>query len=94
MDQSISGLRGVRSVFIITVLRNFILDLDDAESDDEQVIPLRGYQKELAKEGCEGENVIILAPTNSGKTWVACKIIQVVSSSVATAKAEQKNVCV
>jgi len=40
-------------------------------------LDLRGYQEELAREGCAGENVIILAPTNSGKTRVACRIIEV-----------------
>ena len=55
----------------------YISDFDNIENPIEQEIPLRKYQKELAREGCDGENCIIIAPTNSGKTWVACRIIQV-----------------
>ncbi|XP_053394123.1 ATP-dependent RNA helicase DHX58-like isoform X2 [Mercenaria mercenaria] len=55
---------------------NIPTDVDYIDADDED-IPLREYQKELAKEGSEGENVIVLAPTNTGKTRVACSIIQV-----------------
>ena len=55
----------------------YFVDFDNIENPIESEIPLREYQKELALDGCEGENVIIIAPTNSGKTWVACRIIQV-----------------
>ncbi|XP_053406750.1 antiviral innate immune response receptor RIG-I-like isoform X2 [Mercenaria mercenaria] len=51
-------------------------DYDEVEAEDVD-IPLREYQKELAKEGEEGENVIVMAPTNTGKTRVACRIMQV-----------------
>ncbi|WAR22446.1 IFIH1-like protein [Mya arenaria] len=54
-------------------------DQDDLGTNIDDVdISLRGYQEELAKEGCEGKNVIVLAPTNSGKTRVACRIMQVI----------------
>lgn len=52
-------------------------DVNNIETQTETEIPLRSYQHELAEIGCQGENVIILAPTNSGKTYVACRIIQV-----------------
>ncbi|XP_052763807.1 antiviral innate immune response receptor RIG-I-like isoform X3 [Mya arenaria] len=39
-------------------------------------ISVRGYQKELAEKACDGHNVIIMAPTNAGKTQVACKIVE------------------
>ena len=55
----------------------YFVDIDNIENQIVSEIPLREYQKELALDGCEGENVIIIAPTNSGKTWVACRIIQV-----------------
>ena len=38
---------------------------------------LRDYQEELAEDGLAGKNVIIIAPTGSGKTHVALRIIQV-----------------
>lgn len=55
----------------------FYSDFDNIKNKIETEIELREYQKELSVDGCEGENVVVLAPTNSGKTWVACKIIQV-----------------
>ncbi|XP_053406754.1 ATP-dependent RNA helicase DHX58-like isoform X2 [Mercenaria mercenaria] len=55
---------------------NITTDEDEVEAEDVD-IPLREYQKELAKEGSEGENVIVMAPTNTGKTRVACRIMQV-----------------
>jgi replicative superfamily II helicase len=39
-------------------------------------IKLRNYQKELTTKAVNGENVLICAPTNSGKTIVAAYIIQ------------------
>ncbi|XP_052773443.1 antiviral innate immune response receptor RIG-I-like isoform X1 [Mya arenaria] len=57
---------------------NIETDQDDLGTNVDDVdISLRGYQKELAQEGCDGENVIVMAPTNSGKTRVACRIMQV-----------------
>ncbi|XP_060562666.1 antiviral innate immune response receptor RIG-I-like [Ruditapes philippinarum] len=55
---------------------NIVTDEDEVGADDKDV-ELREYQKELAKEGCEGENVIVMAPTNTGKTRVAWRIMQV-----------------
>ncbi|WAR22441.1 IFIH1-like protein [Mya arenaria] len=57
---------------------NIETDQDDLKTNVYDVdISLRGYQEELAQEGCYGENVIVMAPTNSGKTRVACRIMQV-----------------
>lgn len=60
----------------ILLLKECFLDEDEVAAVDKD-IKLREYQKELAKEGCEGENVIVMAPTNTGKTRVAWSIIQV-----------------
>lgn len=46
---------------------------DEVQDED---ISLRDYQKELAEAAIKGKNVIIVAPTGSGKTRVALKIIQ------------------
>jgi replicative superfamily II helicase len=40
------------------------------------LIELREYQRELAKIALKGENTIILAGTNAGKTYVAFHIIE------------------
>ena len=54
--------------------------MDPGEKEDipDKDISLREYQKELAEPALRGENVLIVAPTGSGKTRVALKIIQVV----------------
>ncbi|XP_060599664.1 interferon-induced helicase C domain-containing protein 1-like [Ruditapes philippinarum] len=57
---------------------NITTDQDELVNVAEHEIKLRGYQMKLAKQGCEGDNVIIMAPTNSGKTKVACKIVHTV----------------
>ncbi|XP_052788509.1 uncharacterized protein LOC128223259 [Mya arenaria] len=57
---------------------NIESDQDDiGRNVDDEVIHLRGYQEELAQKGCQGENVIVMAPAKSGKTRVACRIMQV-----------------
>lgn len=38
---------------------------------------LRPYQLELAERALRGDNCVIIAPTGSGKTHVAIRIIQV-----------------
>jgi superfamily II DNA or RNA helicase len=54
-----------------------IVDEDTIVNVEDADVSLRDYQKELAEEGVKGTNVVIMAPTNSGKTRVACKITQV-----------------
>ncbi|VDI28322.1 ATP-dependent RNA helicase DDX58, partial [Mytilus galloprovincialis] len=54
-------------------------DDQDSDTDNEIVkeeLRLRGYQMELAKPALDHRNCIIVAPTGSGKTYVALKIIQ------------------
>ncbi|CAC5422567.1 DDX58 [Mytilus coruscus] len=54
-------------------------DDQDSDTDNEIVkeeLRLRGYQMELAKPALDRKNCIIVAPTGSGKTYVALKIIQ------------------
>lgn len=51
-------------------------DQDNREEVEDKDISLRNYQQELAEPAIQGKNVIIVAPTGSGKTRVAMKIIQ------------------
>lgn len=54
-------------------------DDPDSDTDNEilkEELRLRGYQMELAKPALDHKNCIIVAPTGSGKTYVALKIIQ------------------
>ena len=47
------------------------------ENKEKEALNLRSYQQELAAPGLQGKNCIIVAPTGSGKTHVALKIMQV-----------------
>ncbi|XP_060069514.1 ATP-dependent RNA helicase DHX58-like [Ylistrum balloti] len=42
----------------------------------ESDLSLRNYQKELAQPGLDGHNSIVVAPTNSGKTHVAIRVME------------------
>ncbi|KAL4231411.1 Interferon-induced helicase C domain-containing protein 1 [Mactra antiquata] len=55
---------------------NLSTDLDGIDEIEDEDVDLREYQKELAHEGCQGDNVIVMAPTNTGKTRVAFRIMQ------------------
>jgi superfamily II DNA or RNA helicase len=50
---------------------------EEEENKEKEALNLRSYQKELAAPGLQGKNCIIVAPTGSGKTHVALKIMQV-----------------
>ena len=67
-------------------------DLDTKNPLQRQIQPVRKtldeeirlYQRELSEPGVEGKNTIIVAPTNTGKTHVALKIMQVHFDSAST----------
>lgn len=52
-------------------------NLEEGDAEQREPVTLRKYQQELAEAGLEGKNCMIVAPTGSGKTQVALKIIEV-----------------
>jgi len=56
------------------------LPTSDAKDEEIQAEPLelRSYQRELAEPALNDKNVIIVAPTGSGKTHVALYITEVI----------------
>ncbi|OWF42873.1 probable ATP-dependent RNA helicase DDX58 [Mizuhopecten yessoensis] len=52
------------------------MDRETDNSVPREGLKLRNYQMELAQSGLKGHNCIIVAPTGSGKTHVALKIIE------------------
>jgi len=53
-----------------------MIEVDCSQAVGQEAIQLRDYQKELAEPGIEGHNLIICAPTGSGKTYTAGYICQ------------------
>lgn len=53
------------------------LTLKDSNPQPED-LKLRDYQTELAQPAFDGKNVIVVAPTGSGKTHVALAITEVI----------------
>lgn len=66
----------VDSSAVPVLVSDAVNDVDCSQAVPREVIQLRDYQKELAEPGIEGHNLIICAPTGSGKTYTAGYICQ------------------
>ncbi|XP_038046192.1 probable ATP-dependent RNA helicase DHX58 [Patiria miniata] len=49
---------------------------DDSLDGEPKLLRLRGYQEELVAASLQGTNSLVVAPTNSGKTYVAARLVQ------------------